>query len=266
MAQSPEPITKSSVIGLGYFSVYVLDFERAIAFYSRVFGPPKASAASGRHHGWQMGNSWLTVFDGAVGASVAANPRNAEFALQVTTVAEVNALYDALIAAGGTAAMKPAGTEMYEPMYYGCLDDPFGLRIDVYCQLPAGCPLCAQLKSYESAFQKGGREDEATHLPAAFSDLVKHRDLAPGRGRDSWLMQCPHCDTHYLYRSDYEYLAGGSEDEQALERLTAAQVAALVPSSLAAKLTEAARDFAAGDRGLPLDEVMRKLLDRDKTE
>ncbi len=28
--------------------------------------------------------------------------------------------------------MSPADTKMYEPMRFACVDDPFGVRIDVY--------------------------------------------------------------------------------------------------------------------------------------
>ena len=27
----------------------------------------------------------------------------------------------------------PEDTEMYEPMRFSCVDDPFGVRINVYC-------------------------------------------------------------------------------------------------------------------------------------
>lgn len=41
------------------------------------------------------------------------------------------------------------------------------------------------------------------------------------------LLRCPTCGAWFLYRSDYEYLVSGTEDEQWLERLTGAQGDAL---------------------------------------
>jgi uncharacterized glyoxalase superfamily protein PhnB len=64
------------------------------------------------------------------------NPRNTEFAIQLATPDEVDRLYGALITAGATFCRAPSDTRMYEPMRYCCVDDPFGVRIDVYC--PAG--------------------------------------------------------------------------------------------------------------------------------
>ncbi len=29
--------------------------------------------------------------------------------------------------------MPPDDTKIYEPMRFACVDDPFGVRIDVYC-------------------------------------------------------------------------------------------------------------------------------------
>ena len=30
---------------------------------------------------------------------------------------------------------KPTDTKMYEPMRFACVDDPFGVRVDIYCPL-----------------------------------------------------------------------------------------------------------------------------------
>jgi uncharacterized glyoxalase superfamily protein PhnB len=63
------------------------------------------------------------------------NPRNTEFAIQVAAVEEVDRLHHALIAAGAKEYMAPADTRMYKPMRFACSDDPFGVRIDIYCPL-----------------------------------------------------------------------------------------------------------------------------------
>lgn len=88
------------------------------------------------------------------------------------------------------------------------------------------CPICSQLADQESAYQKYGRDEDNTHLPPTADELVVVHDFRPYGSRELKLKQCPACGTHYLYRTDYEYLANGSEDEQHLTRLTAAQAAA----------------------------------------
>lgn len=71
--------------------------------------------------------------------------------------------------------------------------------------------------------QKYGWPDDDTSLPDAAGKLETIRDLAPGGSRSKLLKRCPQCGTCYLYQTDYEFLAGGSEDEQFLTRLTPEQ-------------------------------------------
>lgn len=88
----------------------------------------------------------------------------------------------------------------------------------------AACSICSQLADEESAFQKYGREDN-TYLPLAVESLVLVQDFKPYGSRKLQLLQCPECRTFYLYRTDYEYLVNGSEDEEYLTRLTEEQAA-----------------------------------------
>ena len=83
------------------------------------------------------------------------------------------------------------------------------------------CLICSQLKEYEFAMQKHGREEEDSQLPAVIGQLVDVRDLKPNSSRSKILEQCPVCGAYYLYETDYEYLANGSEDTQTLTRLSA---------------------------------------------
>ncbi len=83
-----------------------------------------------------------------------------------------------------------------------------------------GCELCSSLADSEKATQKAGWEELSSRLPAAADKLVTVKDLRPGSFRKLLLLQCPVCRTCYLYRTDYEYLAGGTEDEQYLTRLS----------------------------------------------
>ena len=46
------------------------------------------------------------------------------------------------------------------------------------------------------------------------------RDFKQHSSRKLQLQQCPQCATYYLYRTDYEFLVNGSEDEEELTRLT----------------------------------------------
>lgn len=98
------------------------------------------------------------------------------------------------------------------------------------------CSLCASLKDYERGEQKSG---EGTFLPQAAAQLTVLYDLQPrsfdlgghppltiASSRLTQLWECPECQTFYLYREDYEFLWGGTEDEQILERLTDEQVLA----------------------------------------
>ena len=87
------------------------------------------------------------------------------------------------------------------------------------------CKLCSGLQDQEYAHQKYGWEENDTHLPAAVSNLTVVRDFRPNDSRKLQLQQCPECRTYYLYRTDYEYLVNGSEDEDFLTRLTAEQAA-----------------------------------------
>jgi uncharacterized glyoxalase superfamily protein PhnB len=123
------------IVDLNYISLYIENFQEAIAFYTQVFGAPESIAENKAIYGWRMGSTWLTVFPGKVGSSPNNNPRNAEFAIQVSTPAEVDLLHQALIDAGAKTYMPPEATTMYESMRYCCVDDPFGVRIDVYCPL-----------------------------------------------------------------------------------------------------------------------------------
>ena len=51
---------KIDVISLNFPSFYVKDYETAIAFYTRVFGPPQSDRP--RIKGWKLGDTWLTLF------------------------------------------------------------------------------------------------------------------------------------------------------------------------------------------------------------
>jgi hypothetical protein len=58
-----------------------------------------------------------------------------EFAIQVASPEEVDRLHQAFVSAGAKNSWTPEDTRMYEPMRFSAVDDPFGVRIDIYCPL-----------------------------------------------------------------------------------------------------------------------------------
>lgn len=81
------------------------------------------------------------------------------------------------------------------------------------------CNICSKLKDQEYSFQKFSGENN-TYLPAESQKLKTILDLRPTAERKKLLQQCPKCKTYFLYETDYEYFAGGTEDEEFLTRLT----------------------------------------------
>jgi hypothetical protein len=93
------------------------------------------------------------------------------------------------------------------------------------------CTICPTLADQARAAQKFGWEEHNTHLPAAVGRLKVVNDYRPYSSRKLQLRRCPECGTYYLYRSDYEYLVNGSEDEEYLTRLTDEQAAEYLNSN-----------------------------------
>jgi len=122
-------------VDLNYVSIYIQDLSEAIEFYSQVFGVPENLEEGSKIYGWRMGATWLTLFPSKDGTHNDSNPRNCEFAIQVSHPDEVDSLYNAQIDAGAKNCWSPEDTSMYERMRFSCVDDPFGVRIDVYYPL-----------------------------------------------------------------------------------------------------------------------------------
>ena len=117
--------------GLNYVSLYFKDYDKAVAYYTEVFGPPVYSEDDPLC-GWRLGSTWLTLFQSKDGTNPGGNPCNAEFAIQVESPERVDILHKAFLDAGATDRWTPEDTVMYEPMRFSAVDDPFGVRIDVY--------------------------------------------------------------------------------------------------------------------------------------
>ena len=85
----------------------------------------------------------------------------------------------------------------------------------------ANCAICSHLGDHEYAFHKFGWEEDDTHLPRQANSLESVKCLeGHTSSRERRLKQCPTCKTFYLYRTEYEFFAPGSEDEEFLTRLT----------------------------------------------
>lgn len=121
------------IVDLNFVTLYFLDLAQAVAFYTGIFGPPDEVVEADPHYGWKLGGTWLTFFESKYGTAVSTNPHNTEFAIQLAEPGEVDRLFAALVAAGSNPIHTVEDTQMYVPMRYGCVDDPFGVRLDVYC-------------------------------------------------------------------------------------------------------------------------------------
>ncbi len=128
-------MSKFNIIGLNYVTLYLADHAAALTYYAQVFGPLDRDDPDDGVWGWRMGSTWLTVFPGKYGTNPEGNPQNIEFAIQVATPDDVDNLYADFVAAGVKASRPPTDTVMYEPMRYAYVDDPFGVRIDIYCPI-----------------------------------------------------------------------------------------------------------------------------------
>jgi len=120
---------------LRFPSFYVKAFDEAVAFYTKIFGETEFEEQGLK--GWKLGDTWITLFSSAKGEvpAIGENPSNAEFAVEVAAPEQVDALHAALVAEGATSCMAPKDTWMYEDMRFCAVDDPFGIRVDVYCPL-----------------------------------------------------------------------------------------------------------------------------------
>ncbi len=107
-----------NIVDLNYVSLYYEDFKEAIAFFKAVFGPPENVDEDGAIYGWRMGATWLTLFPSKEGTHKGSNPRNTEFAVQVSAPQEVDILYQTLIEAGAKKGWDIEDTAMYEEMRF----------------------------------------------------------------------------------------------------------------------------------------------------
>ena len=124
----PAPVPRFSLSGLNGVSLYIQDYERAVAFYREVFGPP-AYVEGEWTHGWPIGKDWLTLFPSSQGG-----PANIDLTIEVVTAEAVTGLYQAFIDAGARSEKGPSNQLMYQPVRYASVIDPFGTIIVIVSQ------------------------------------------------------------------------------------------------------------------------------------
>ena len=124
----PQPEPRFSFRGVLGATLYFAEYDRAVAFYTEVLGPPAYVEGKGTRS-WRVGDTWLTLLMGGDGA-----PRNTEIPLVMETPAEAERLQRAFIEAGATGE-TPTDQLMGEPIRYCPLVDPFGAEILVYARL-----------------------------------------------------------------------------------------------------------------------------------
>jgi hypothetical protein len=124
----PPPVSPFKITGLFGVTLLFADYERALAFYSQVLGPP-AYVEGESTRGWKIGGVWLTMLSTDEGS-----PQNMDIQFGVGTLEEAERLNKAFIEAGATGE-EPADVLMYEPVRIYPLSDPFGTDILIVVRL-----------------------------------------------------------------------------------------------------------------------------------
>jgi hypothetical protein len=126
----PQPEQRFRFVDSFGVTLYFEDYERAVKYYERVFGPPGYVEGDGTK-GWAIGDGWLTLLRGREG-----NPRNVEITFEVETPLEAEELQRAFLEAGGEGE-EPSDQMMYRSIKYCPVVDPFGTNILIISPLPS---------------------------------------------------------------------------------------------------------------------------------
>ncbi len=124
----PAPESPFEFSGAGGATLLFAEYEKAVAYYTRVLGKPAYVEGDGTR-GWRIGATWLTLLRGGDGA-----PRNIEVGLAMASALEAERLQAAFIQAGGNGT-EPSDQLMYEPIRSCPVTDPFGTEIMVFAPL-----------------------------------------------------------------------------------------------------------------------------------
>lgn len=123
---SPKPEQSFAFKGLHGITLFYEDYNKANAFYRQVLGEP-AYLEGEFTHGWQIGDTWLTLLKGKSG-----NPKNVEVMLVMQSQQEVDRLAKAMVRAGAVAE-EPSEQLMYEPVHLCSIVDPLGVNFMISC-------------------------------------------------------------------------------------------------------------------------------------
>jgi len=126
----PQPEPRYAFSGLAGFSVFISEYDNALAYYTEVLGPP-AYIEGESTHGWRMGNAWFTLFPARE-----EGPKRMEVTILMDSVAEAERLHAAFLAAGGSGE-PPTDELMYDPIRFCAVKDPFGTDILIIAHRPA---------------------------------------------------------------------------------------------------------------------------------
>jgi catechol 2,3-dioxygenase-like lactoylglutathione lyase family enzyme len=119
---------------IDHIGLAVSDYERSKEFYSKALAPLGIQLLMEVENAAGFGKAGKPEFwFGARGGAV--RPMHVAFVTESRR--EVNAFYDAAIAAGGKDNGAPGLREIYHPDYYGAFVlDPDGNNIEAVCHLP----------------------------------------------------------------------------------------------------------------------------------
>ena len=131
------------LVGLGHVDLVCRDLDRSLAFYAAVFGPLglEAPFLVDGERGEQIHYlRFPAIGAGSIGLRQAQSDQEFELyapgfhhlSLAVETAADVDAVHDAVTAAGGEVLHAPRLWPQYHPDYYATFfEDPDGFRLEV---------------------------------------------------------------------------------------------------------------------------------------
>jgi len=122
----PQPAPRFEFAGIRGASIFVEDYDAAVEFYSKVLGPPCYIETEDPTRGWQLGDTWLTLFQ-----SKESGPKNTEINIQMRSAEEADRLQAAFKEAGAKGP-APGDVFMYDPIHYCPVQDPFGTSLLIF--------------------------------------------------------------------------------------------------------------------------------------
>jgi hypothetical protein len=116
----PPPEPRFALRGQRGATLMLQDFDRALEFYSQVFGPPGYVEGAGTRS-WLLGDTWVTLLRGNEG-----NAKNVEVQIEAESPQEAERLHAAFREAGGKGP-DPSDEFMHIKLRFCSVRDPFGV-------------------------------------------------------------------------------------------------------------------------------------------